>query len=668
MTERPTTSLRRSVRWRILLIALLPLLILLPLLLVTAVQSWTARFDEVLIGKVHSELTTAHQHLDELVQSRGAAVAALAQSTTFAQAQGAGLAGFMKAEQARFGFDFLYVLPSASVLAGDDRTRWPVIHAALAGQMHSAIDVYEADDLAALAPELAERALFKLVPTRAAKPSDRQTESRGMVVHAAAPAPGGVLVGGILLNRNLGFIDQMNDLVYPANGPKGANQGTATLFLDDVRISTNVRLFEDVRALGTRVSAAVRSRVLDEGQVWLDRAFVVNDWYVSAYEPIIDSFGTRVGMLYVGFLEAPYAQAKRQTLYQIAITFGLVVLLSAPVLLRWARGIFKPLELMDGVIRDVETGNLGARVGVNSAEDEISRLAMHLDTLLDQLQERERRLRDWAEELESRVAERTSELEQANRQLDMTTRQLIVSEKLAAIGEITAGIAHEINNPLAVIQGNLDVVREDLGVRAEPLRTEFSLIQEQIQSIHILVSKLLRFARPEEYAESGEGFDPGQTLHETLPLVQHLLNDAHIHFTLNLQARNLVQINQTELQQVLVNLLVNAIQAMPEGGSLAIETHDVEQDGAAMVEMTLSDTGIGMEPEILARIFDPFFTTKRAEGTGLGLSISRNLMIRAGGQLDATSTPGKGSRFTLLLPSMLNLAHDTLGNREASLG
>jgi signal transduction histidine kinase len=377
---------------------------------------------------------------------------------------------------------------------------------------------------------------------------------------------------------------------------------------------------------------------------------VVNDWYVSAYEPITDSFGKRVGMLYVGFLDARFADAKRRSLYQIAFTFLIAVLLSAPVLLHWARAIFKPLERIDSVIRTVEQGDFGARVALRAPEDEISRVATHLDMLLDQLQEREKRLRDWADVLETRVTERTADLEAANRQLDMTTRQLILSEKLAAIGEITAGVAHEINNPLAVIQGNLDVVRDELGPQAASLRTEFTLIQDQIQAIHILVSKLLRFARPEEYADAGTGYSPDKVIQDTLPLVQHLLAGAGIEVVLDLQAHAEVSMNQTELQQVLVNLMVNAIQAMPDGGLLRIETR---QSDANRLVLMVSDSGIGIAPEILGRGFDPFFTTKRAKGTGLGLSISRTLITRAGGDISVSSAPGQGSVFTIDLPVSL---------------
>ena len=650
----PAPAFGRSVRARLLLIALLPMLLLLPLLLGTTARSWLDRFDDLLISKVNGELTIAHQHLAGLLENRGAAIAALAQSARFAEAVAAGTDpnAYLGGERARLGLDFLYFQPDT-----DGATpRWPVVAAALAGQQLSAIDVMSGADLAQFSPALAERARISLVPTKAAVPTDRTEETRGMVVHAAAPAKGGALVGGVLLNRNLDFIDEINALVYPAASLPQGSQGTATLFLEDVRISTNVRLFADVRALGTRVSAQVRATVLDRGQVWLDRAFVVNDWYVSAYEPIIDSRGARVGMLYVGFLGAPFAAAELRTLIQIGASFLAVLLVSVPAFLWLARGIFAPLERMNTAIDRVEAGDLGARSGVAGKDDEIGRLASHLDRLLDQLQERDRHLRDWAVELEARVAARTQDLEEANRQLELTSRQLIVSEKLAAIGEITAGVAHEINNPLAVIQGNLDVIHDQLGAQAAPLRTEFTLIQEQIQAIHILVSKLLQFARPEEYADADTGSDIDQLINETLPLVQHLLARSAVSLGVDLASDTQIAMNQTEFQQVLVNLFVNAIQAMPEGGDLTITSRAQAQGGKPGVLVEVADTGTGMEPQVLARVFDPFFTTKRREGTGLGLSISRNLLTRSGGTIAVASKVGQGTEFTLWIPGFADFS------------
>jgi two-component system NtrC family sensor kinase len=664
-----TTERGRSVRFRLLAIALLPTLVLLPLLLGVTVFRWNAKFDATLISKVNGDLTIAHQYLARILENTGEQIAALGASARYRdtielqRTAPDSLEQLLEETRRALAFDFLYltdaagdVVASARVLTeGPRRTDWPIVASALAGSPSTAIDIFSAEDLAAISPELAERAQIELVPTTNAVPTDRSEETRGMVVHSASPAAlgeggTGALVGGVLLNRNLEFIDTINDLVYrEASLPEGS-QGTATLFVDDVRISTNVRLFEGRRALGTRVSAIVRSAVLDKGRTWLDSAFVVNDWYVSAYEPIVDSHGKRVGMLYVGFLEAPFTEAKRETLLTILLAFLAIAMVSVPVFLRWAGSIFLPLERMTGTIARVESGDLGARTSMTEARDEIGRVAVHLDHLLDQLQERDRQLRAWNEELNDRVEERTRELQLANRQLEATTRQLIMSEKLAAIGEITAGVAHEINNPIAVMQGNLEVVRTVMGDRADEAKTEFRLLDEQIHRISQIVTKLLQFAKPEEYAGYVERHAPDTVIDDCLPLVQHLLNKAEIDIVREKGAKRLLLMNRTELQQVVVNLIVNAIHAMPDGGRLTFATRDEDVDGRPGLAIMVTDTGVGMSDELIRKVFDPFFTTKRSEGTGLGLSISQTLIKRQGGRIAVESEEGRGTTFTIWLP------------------
>lgn len=666
-THEPGLRRGRSIRYRLLAIALLPTLVILPLLLVATMARWEAKFDALLTSKVNADLTIAHQYLARILENTGEHLSALTGSIAFRDAAmrdgGTGLAAYLDENRQRLGLDFLFLVQRQGSATkpvgplGQDglRTDWPVLEAALAGEAKTAIDIFSKQELAAIAPELAARAQLELVPTPNAVATDRASETRGMVVHSASPAllPDGgdaALVGGILLNQNLIFIDTINDLVYRAASLPEGSQGTATLFLEDVRISTNVRLFEGKRALGTRVSAAVRRTVLDEGLVWLDSAFVVNDWYVSAYEPISDSFGRRVGMLYVGFLEAPFARAKTETIIGIIVAFLVVTAASVPIFLRWARAIFKPLERMTGTIARVEEGDLGARSGLTDGSDEIGRVAVHLDSLLDQLQQRDRDLRRWNDELNDRVAERTRELELANRQLEATTKQLVMSEKLAAIGEITAGVAHEINNPIAVMQGNLDVVRSVLGDRASDLSTELRLIDEQIHRVSQIVTKLLQFAKPEEYAGYVERHRVADVISDCLPLVQHLLGKADIDIERDDGATRQVLMNRTELQQVLINLIVNAIHAMPDGGRLSLISRDETRDGRDGIRVDVVDTGIGMAPDVLSRIFDPFFTTKRRQGTGLGLSISQTLVRRQGGSLTVESEPGKGTTFSIWLP------------------
>lgn len=656
-----------SVRFRLLAIALLPMLVILPLLLGVAIYRWNAKFDATLISKVNGDLTIAHQYLARILEKTGVQLRALSLSARFHEVLAPDARGplqdLLDETRKEIGLDFLYltngrgdVLASSPPLQHRPRSDWPIIMSALSGQVPATgVDIFGHDELAAISPALAERARLDLVPTPNAVPTDRSTETRGMVVHAASRAmlPDGgaaALVGGTLLNQNLEFIDTINDLVYRAASLPEGSQGTATLFLDDVRISTNVRLFEGRRALGTRVSAAVRSAVLGEGRTWLDSAFVVNDWYISAYEPLVDSYGKRVGMLYVGFLEKPFSEAKYQTLLIIVAAFIAITAATVPIFLRWASSIFMPLERVTATITEVERGNLSARTKMPVLGDEIGRVAVHLDSLLDQIQERDRQLREWNEELNVRVRERTRDLEHANLKLEATTKQLIMSEKLAAIGEITAGVAHEINNPIAVMQGNLDVIRSVFGADADKARVEFRLLDEQIHRISQIVTKLLQFARPEEYAGYVERHAPASVISDCLPLVQHLLNKTEIAVVRDDRANRLVLMNRNELQQVLVNLIVNAIHAMPEGGTLTLRSFDAERDGHQGVAIEVADTGIGMSTEVIEKIFDPFYTTKRRQGTGLGLSISQTLIKRQGGQITAESRVGSGSTFTLWLP------------------
>ena len=652
-----------SVRARLMLLVLAPPLLMLPLLIGLVVYWGNTAYDRLLIYKVNAELTIARQYLDRVLQAQQFEVAGLAGSSMLhaAMVHPARVGDMLSQQVQSRRFDYLHLLDMEGrvvassarqaglpPLPGDavPRSRWPVVAAALRGQATVALSVFEAPDLEQIGPPLRERARLAIVPTENARPDPRVEEERGMVIHVASPvvdAQGrqtGVLEGGQLLNRNLDFVDTINDLVYNDGALPLGSRGTATLFLDDVRIATNVRMFGGDRALGTRVSAAVRHRVLESGERWLDRAFVVNDWYVSGYEPVIDGDRQRVGMLYVGFLEAPFREVKQNILAALIALFALIMATGVILSLRGARSIFRPIERMDATISAVEQGDAQARTGPVAGGEEVARLAAHLDTLLDTVAAREAELKQLNADLDQKVVERTAELR-------ATQRQLARTEKLAAVGELTAGVAHEINNPIAVMQGNLDLMRELLGPSVREVATEIRLLDEQINRIRLIVTKLLQYARPDEFAGYIDELDTSAVLTETLPLVQHQARKPGVTVVFDLQATIRVRMNRDELQQVLVNLIVNALHAMPDGGTLTLATCDCADPPGA--DILVRDTGHGIAPENLGRVFDPFFTTKRSEGTGLGLSVSLGLIERYGGSITATSTPGEGSCFTVHL-------------------
>jgi two-component system NtrC family sensor kinase len=275
--------------------------------------------------------------------------------------------------------------------------------------------------------------------------------------------------------------------------------------------------------------------------------------------------------------------------------------------------------------------------------------------MLDLLNERKELLQQWADSLEEKVAERTEELTQKNTELVNTinvlhkTRQkLVVAEKLAALGELTAGVAHEINNPTAVMLGNLDVIIEEMGTSLAPVQDEIDLVIDQIYRIKDITNSLLQYARPDSYAGYMNEIDVNPVIKETLKLVSHFRPDIEYDLKLSLESTLKINISQQELQQVLINLLSNAIHALPEEqGEITIRTRDL---GHKSIAISIRDNGYGMDQEQVSKIFNPFFTTKnQGEGTGLGLSISYGLIHRYGGNIELSSELNQGTLVELTL-------------------
>ena len=666
---------RWPIRRKLQAMVLLPLLGVLPLLGLVLLVWGNAALDQLLITKVRSDLAVANGYFERVQGEVAASVGAVAESQAlFAALSGratpdaAALRALLRQFQQRERLDFIHLRAAdGRLLAADFEGATLPAGAAPptvpAGRTTATLAVLPPDQQGLLAPALRERVRVPLLATRNAQPTQRSHEDRALVLQAGAPvrgADGRVLAwvqAGLLLNQNLPLIDHVNAIVYPEGALPFGSHGTATLFLDDVRISTNVRLFGDAgapdsqravpRAIGTRVSMAVREAVLGRGSTWLDRAFVVNDWYVSAYAPLADGQGARVGMLYVGYLERPFTWLKYGVLAGIGGLFFAVMIAATLWSARRARQIFRPLEQMAQTMAHVEAGQLQARVGPVASGDEIGALAGHLDRLLDAIAEQTAALQRWNAELDNKVAQRTHELRTAQ-------QQLLRAEKMAAVGQLTASIAHEVNNPIAVIQGNLDLVRELLGEAAQPVADELRLVDAQIERMRLIVTQLLQFARPNEFAGYVEAVDVQRALDDCLVLTNHQLARSNISVARRFAATRPAGINRQELQQVLVNLIVNAQQAMPEGGVLTLSTADWTDDrGRPGVAIGVADTGPGLADDLLQAMFQPFVTRKK-DGTGLGLWISRGLVERYGGDVVAANRPaseGGGAELRVLLLS-----------------
>jgi two-component system NtrC family sensor kinase len=481
-------------------------------------------------------------------------------------------------------------------------------------------------------PELANRAEIKLLPTKRAVPRPESEELSGMALAAAVPIFDagnfrGVLYGGILLNRSQEIVDRVRDTVFQHEIYKGRSIGTATIFLKDIRISTNVLNPDGSRAIGTVASEEVTKRVLTDGKKWTDRAFVVNDWYITAYEPIEDIFGQRVGMLYVGVLEAKYADVrwKALSLFILITIAGMALAIGLGYII--ADKINRPVQQLIDASVQVFNGNLSPKIGPIS-ESEIGVLQKTFKEMLSSLRERDERQK----------AESEIKLQQ--------------SEKQASIGKLAAGVAHEINNPLTGIFTFTHMLLRRKDIK-DDIREDLETIAQETERVRKIVKGLLDFSR--EMQLDREPMDVNRLVRSAISLVENqaLIKGVSLNFEPG-DGLPMLTLDRNQMQSVLLNIIMNALDATDPGGhitvtsGLSVSASKTDQKG---IEISCTDTGCGIPPEHLDKLFDPFFTTKEVgQGTGLGLSVSYGIVERHGGTIWVQSKVGRGSTFTIWLP------------------
>ncbi len=492
--------------------------------------------------------------------------------------------------------------------------------------------------------DLARRARIDMLPTPKSRPRDETVETAGLVIKAAAPVHDhtgallGVLYGANLLNRNYAIVDRVKDIVYKGEQYDERDIGTATVFQDDLRISTNVMTIDGKRAIGTRVSEEVYDRVMRQGIPWVGRAFVVNAWYITAYAPIKNIHGERVGILYVGMLEAPYIDLRSRVVFIfLGIAVASVLLLSVIAYFTTAR-ISGPIRELRNATRKVADGDLKHRLQITS-RDEIGELSESFNRMTVALQKATDNYQALTRTLEEKVKEKTEELSAAQ---DF----LVQSEKLASLGKLAAGIAHEINNPLTsiLINSHLLLERTDKGDQSA---NNLQLIIDETTRCSAIVRGLLEFARqtPPEMTL----VDINEVIKSTLLIMdtQALVHKVKVVKKLTKDLQH-VMVDVNKIKQVFTNIVLNALDAMPEGGVLEIASSVSGENKE--IKITFRDSGRGIPKENVTRIFDPFFTTKGTNGTGLGLSISYGIIQQHRGAIDVESEVGVGTTMAVRLP------------------
>ena len=465
----------------------------------------------------------------------------------------------------------------------------------------------------------------------AANPEDSSSHkvTRGLTSGAAVPVffndhPIGVIYAGFLLNRDTLIVDKIGETVFRNEIYKDRNVGTATIFLDDFRVSTSVKDSAGNRALGTRVSPEVAQHVLGDGDKWTGRARVLDDWYIAAYEPIVDFTGKRVGMLYVGVLEAKYADVRRRA---ITVFIGITL---AGVLVAIVMGwlftslVMRPVSHLIRASAEISSGNFSPDIGPIS-KDDIGQLQQKFLTMADALKDREERQKAESE------------------------TRLIQSEKQASVGKLAAGVAHEINNPLTAVLtfAHLILRRKDL---PDEVRTDLGTVVAQTERVRGIVRSLLDFSRQTEL--NPETIDINSLIADSVKLMENqaLIKGVQLSF---LKEDNLpfLTLDRNQFQSVLINMIINALDATHADGKIEIETSRTGIGNDTGVEIRITDTGSGISPDHMDQLFDPFFTTKAVgKGTGLGLAVSAGIIQRHGGSIKVKSKLDSGTTFTIWLP------------------
>jgi signal transduction histidine kinase len=335
------------------------------------------------------------------------------------------------------------------------------------------------------------------------------------------------------------------------------------------------------------------------------------------------------------------AKSQRLIIFYIILDSAILVVFGSILL---SRTIVRPIDELVKVTEAVADGNLNQRIMVKRL-NEVGMLSESFNRMTE-------RLREGKEALEANI----KSLEAAHEELKRAQDEVIGAEKMATVGRLAAGIAHEIGNPLGAILGYVDILQKGIGSgdEAEYLRR----IETEIQRINRIVRGLLDYARPGEFKV--EEADVNDVIMSSLDLVSAQKGFERIEIRKDLGEVPRVNADTHQLQQVLINLFINASDVMPEGGHLTVESRvrkGTVESGLSLkksgdwVEILVTDTGSGMSEDEVKRIFDPFYTTKEpGKGTGLGLAICQRIIESFGGGIEVESRKGKGSTFKILLP------------------
>jgi two-component system NtrC family sensor kinase len=524
-------------------------------------------------------------------------------------------------------------------VSGDDQSRDEIVRVVLTTrQAASGTTIVSAEELLRESVALADQAHILFVDTPMARDRPETEETAGMMLKAAVPIfdPernfSGVVYGGILLNRNYYIVDRVKATVFQNVVYEDKDIGTATIFQDDVRISTNVKNDAGERAIGTRIASEVYEQVVLKQKPWVGRAYVVTDWYITAYEPIRNINHRVIGILYVGILGQKYTDAQVQTIL-VFIGITLVGAALSTIIALWiSRQISSPIRNLVLASQQLANGNLDAKVEPTSG-DELGKLAYRFNQMAEALRQRDERLKEY------------------------TKRKIMESERLAIIGQLAANVAHELNNPLQGIVTYSSLLLEK-DICDPPTRQNIEKITIQANRCREIIRGLLDFSRQKKPVKTLTSIN--DLLRRCVSLVENQAHFQNIEIVRNFdETLPMIVVDPSQIERVFLNLIINAADAMNGGGTLTLTTSFGLNEHC--IEIEVKDTGHGISIENMEKIFNPFFTTKEiGHGVGLGLAISYGIVKEHNGEITVESECDKGAKFTVSLPVIVKVTEKTI--------
>lgn len=466
-------------------------------------------------------------------------------------------------------------------------------------------------------------------------------EPTGMLAAAAVPVIDdgkliGILMMGSLLNGAADEVDRIRDAVFDNEFYNGKPVGTATIFMGDLRISTNVQDNQGRRAVGTRVSREVAEHVLQQGLSWTGRAFVVDTWYLSQYDPIKDPDGKIIGMLYVGELEQRYLDMRTKAVVSSlsVILVGMVFTFLMSFL--FVRNILVPIAQLSTALSDLSNGNLGKRIPIRR-RDEVGDLTASFNSMSERLVEQRK-------EIECRQ----EELEDLNQQLHQINRNYM---------EMLGFVSHELKNPLAsAIMGLYTVKDGYLGEINQAQKNALSSVAMSLDYFHEMIKNYLDLSRLEKGELVANKRRVSLKQEVVNPVVEGLdygLQERNMVLEDNIPANVTLNADPDLLKIVYDNLLSNAIKYGRAGGTIELDAH------ANNGNMTLSvrNDGEGIPTDKMPLLFKKFSrlyntATMTQKGTGLGLFICKEIVEKHGGQIWVDSKDGKWVKFNFTVPRL----------------